>query len=49
MPVKNPCMLAGVKHDTFGYRFMYMYNLQIAKSAVFLYGVKLVQVVDVGT
>ena len=31
------------------YRFMYMYNLQIAKSAVFLYGVKLVQVVDVGT
>lgn len=26
---------------------MYMYNLQIAKSAVFLYSVKLVQVVDI--
>lgn len=44
---KNPCTLAGVKRSTFWYRFLYMYNLQIAKSAVFLYSVKLVQVVDI--
>lgn len=44
---KNPCTLAGVKRSTFQYRFMYMYNLQIAKSAVFLYSVQLVQVVDI--
>lgn len=44
---RNPCTLAGVKRSTFRYRFMYMYNLQIAKSAVFLYSVKLVQVVDI--
>lgn len=44
---KNPCTLAGVRRSTFGSRFMYMYNLQIAKSAVFLHSVKLVQVVDI--